>query len=113
VAAVADPTGLNPGNLTSVFDSNVMGFKVPWFECYHISITQVPSDSVIRVFLGVNLWTVAQLDTIGDWGPAQPMLLQPGEEVYVFTNSLIAVTPVPVVTAWFRYDTSFPYNPGH
>lgn len=110
--AAADDTGWNPGNLTAKFSAETLNMRMPFFELYHMALTDVPSNTTIRVYQGSRLYTVAQLDTIGDWDPSQPMLLSPGTEVYVLFNVLAAVTPAPIVTAWFRYDPMLPNNQG-
>lgn len=112
ITAAVDATGWNTGNLTGVFNAETIGHKMPYFELYHMAIVNVPSNTTVQVYQGIELYTVAQLDTIGDWDPSQPMLLSPGTEVYVLFNVLAAVTPAPIVTAWFRYDPMLPNNQG-
>lgn len=110
--AALDDTGWNAGNLTAKFPAEILNMKMPFFELYHMALTDVPSNTTVRVYQGSRLYTVAQLDTIGDWDPAQPMMLAPGTEVYVLFDVLSTVTPVPKVTAWFRYDPMLPNNAG-
>ena len=107
VTAAADTTNLNTGNLTANFSDAILGIKSPYFELYHLAIVNVPSNTTIKVYEGMQLYTVAQEQTIADWDPFQPMLLQPGQEIYICFNiptlgATAATTPV--VTAWFRRD---------
>jgi hypothetical protein len=112
VTATPDTTGWNTGALTAHFTADIVGYRMPYFELYHAAIVDVPSNTTVTVYQGRELYTVAQLDTIGDWDPAQPMNLAPGTEIYVCFTTLAAVTPAPTVTAWFRYDPTLPNNLG-
>jgi hypothetical protein len=110
VELAADKSGFNEGNLTFNFTNDVITAKPSQFELYHAAIPSgIPSGTLLTVYLGTQLFSVAQLESIGDWDPAQPMLLQPGQDVYACTNILIAdlPTPTPVMTCWFRYDSTF------
>lgn len=108
--ASADTTGRNPGNLTVVFLAQDLNIKISEFELYHVAMTGIPSNTVITVYQGQQLYTVAQLDTIGDWDPAQPMLLAPAQEIYMFFNIAATSTIIPAVTCWFRYDPMIGHN---
>jgi hypothetical protein len=48
--------------------------------------------------------------TGSEWDPSQPMLLIPSNELDLLWNIPTSNTTVPVVTAWFRFDTSIPAN---
>jgi hypothetical protein len=108
--AAADRTGRNTGNLTAAFLAADLNIKVSQFELYHMAMTGIPSNTVITVYQGQQLYTVAQLDTIGDWDPAQPMLLEPAQEIYLFFNIPAASTIIPIVTCWFRFDPMIGHN---
>lgn len=110
VHAVPDTTGRNPGNLTAQLAVADIASHISNFELYHLAITDIPSNTILKVALGLQLYTVAQLDQIGDWDPAQPMLLTPGQEVFFFFNIPSTSIVVPTVTAWLRYDTAIAYN---
>jgi hypothetical protein len=110
IVAVKDTSTLNAGNLTAALTQDVIAKKVSTFELYHVAITDVPSDTTLTLYVGQHVWSVAQLSTIGDWDPSQPMLLHPGDDVWFCFNKADGTTPVPKVTAWFRYDSAFPNN---
>lgn len=109
--AAADATTLNAGNLTAVFNDANMGINTTTFELYHLALLNIPSNTTVSVYLGMQLYTVAQLDTIGDWDPIQPMILQPGQDIYICFNIAAASATIPVVTAWFRYDPLIAHQP--
>jgi hypothetical protein len=103
VVAAKDLTGLNTGNWTNAFDQAVLGAKVPYFECHHISAVQVPGVSTLTAYIGLDIWSAVVLAGNAEWDPAQPMLLTPGDEVYFAWNKAASGAP-PVVTMWLRYD---------
>lgn len=106
VVAAADATGLNPGNYTFALTS--LPFHVAWFECYHMCIPgNLPSATTLTVTIGQRIYTVAQCEGIADYDPAQPILMAPGQDIYVLTNIPTSppLTNVPELTAWFRHDS--------
>jgi hypothetical protein len=110
--AAADLTGLNSGNWTNVFDHSVLGAKVPYFECYHISVTNVPALSTLTVFVGIDVFSAVLLAGDSEWDPAQPLPLTPDDDVYLCWNQAASGTP-PTATMWLRYDPAInPANPG-
>jgi hypothetical protein len=110
----ADTSNLNTGFVTAPFTIDVISIHVPVFECHHLTIPSgLPSGTVLNVYLGNQLYSAAQLDTIGDWDPAQPVLMTPGQELYVCLTNVTAAQlagATVTVTAWFRYDSLFPNN---
>ena len=110
VTAAKDNTGRNTGNWTNAFTAQSLGFFVSQYECYHMIVNSVPAGAQGSLFLGANAYgfTFPNAGTEGD--PAQPMLLNPGTDLNVFWNVAATGTPVPVVTAWFRYDPAVPGN---
>lgn len=107
VTAKADTTGQNPGNWTVVIDDAVINSTVPRYEMYHMYIsapTLVGQSTTAQVALNQALWDATLIGQLNSWDPAQPMLLQPGDTIYVYFNVPTTTTPAPVVTVWFRYE---------
>ena len=110
VKAVPDTTGMNQSNWTASFPPEVINANVPYFELYHFYV-QSPlvnaQQPAIQVALNQGLWDFNQQGGGNGWDPAQPMLMTPGDTLYFYFSVPTSVTPAPVVTAWFRYDTAF------
>lgn len=106
VKGVADPNGANPGNYTCVFDNSVINAKVSVFEMYHLYVTApliTGGETTATVALNGGYWDVTLTGQANGWDPAQPMLMQPGDTMYVYWNVPTSNTTPPTVTAWFRF----------
>ena len=110
VAAVPDLTGLNPGNLTTSFTAQALGFFVSQFECYHMVVTDVPSGAAGTVWLGARQYGFTFPNSGTEWDPSQPMLINPGTDLNILWSVAASSSPVPLTTAWFRYDPAVPGN---
>ena len=116
VASAADKTGLNPGNLTAVFDVNVFGIMPPLWEWFRCTIaTAVPGQTftpapctVLRNLKQPVSFTYPAGGT--EWDPVQPIPLRDGDELYFLWGLVSSSTPVPVVTLYARYDADVPAN---
>lgn len=109
VVAVADTTGQNTGNWTAMIDNSVISTNVPYFELYHLYIKSPVLSSAqtsAEVMLNQNFWDATLVAQLNSWDPSQPMLLTPGDTIYVLFDVPISETPAPIVYAWFRYDTA-------
>lgn len=107
VTAAADTTGQNTGNYTAVIDDAVIRATVPRYEMYHMYIqapTLVGQATTAQVTVNGGFWDATLIGQLNSWDPAQPMLLQPGDTIYVLFNVPTSNT-APVVTCWFRYET--------
>jgi hypothetical protein len=107
--ASTDETGRNTGNLTNALTGSFIGINVPEFECYHMTVTNVPSGGQATIYVNAQLYSFTFPFQGSEWDPAQPMLLRPGDEVDFFWN-IAAGGQAPVVTSFFRFDTSLPVN---
>lgn len=108
VVAAKDTTGLNTGNWTAVLDGAVITNTVPTFEMYHLYLTAptlIGTATTATVMLNLLHWDVTLIGQANSWDPAQPMLMQPGDTLYVLFNVPVTTTPAPTVAAWFRYET--------
>lgn len=111
--ALVDTTGLNtPGNYSNEFTASVLSFNVPFYECYHIVITNAPAAQAAQVWIGARQWGFTQPNNLGtEWAPPNGMLLTPGEEIYFLWNfAPSANLTIPMVTCWFRFDVDIPAN---
>jgi hypothetical protein len=108
--AAADTTGLNTGNLTNAFTTNIVAINVANFEMYHAVITNITPGSQATVRIGTALYSSTSPQGGSEYDPAQPMLLWPSQEIYFLWNIAASTTPVPMITCYFRYDPLLPGN---
>lgn len=108
--AAKDATGMNAGNYTNAFTSGVLGINVANYELYHIVVSNVPAGAQATLYIGARQWGFTNPNGGSEWDPAQPMLLNPSEEVYFFWNLASTGAVKPQVTCWFRYDPALPGN---
>lgn len=117
--SAADTTGLNPGNWTTAFTTNVLGTMPAIWEWYRgvvgaqqrgQTITPAPCD--IRVN---QLKPVTFTFPVGGsvFSPPQPPIFRQGDELWFFWQLAATVTPAPYVTLFLRYDASLPANRGY
>lgn len=107
VVATPDTSGDNPGNWTAVVDQSVISSTVPVMELYHMYLESpqlVGTPTTARVRLNASLWDATLIGQLNSWDPSQPMLLTPGDTVYVEFNVPISTTPAPLVVCWFRFQ---------
>lgn len=109
VKAAADTTGVNAGNYTAVFDSKVISITHPYFEMYHLYLTGPVlsgGSTTVDVALNGGYWETTLIGQRNAWDPQQPLLMQPGDTLYVYFNVPTTNTTIPTVTAWFRYQNT-------
>lgn len=105
-----DQTGRNPGNLTNALTSGFINITIAVFECYHINITAVPVGAAATVMRNGRQYSYTQPFGGSEWDPSQPMGLYAGDEIDFLWNVVSTTLPLPVVTAFFRYDADLPQN---
>lgn len=102
--AVKDPTGLNPGNWTNVFDVSVLGAKVSRYEVESITVRNIPGGlATVTVYVGTRVRSSALLGGNSEWDPSQPIRLTYSDDLYICWNAPASGTP-PEATVWLRYD---------
>jgi hypothetical protein len=109
LAASADTTGLNAGNLTNAFTPQQLNVTVGIFEVYHIVIQSGTPGATFTpapctVYLDGHPYTFTFPAGGTEWDPAQPMEVRNGQEVDFCWGLASTATPVPVVTLYMRYD---------
>lgn len=107
VKAAADTTGHNVGNYTAVIDTMIIPAQVPVYELYHIYLTAptlVGVPTTATVMLNTNFWDVTLIGQANSWDPSQPMLMRPGDTLFVLFNVPTSNATIPTVTAWFRFE---------
>jgi len=107
-----DQTGRNTGNLTNQLTSSFINIYIAVFECYHMVVDNVPVGAAAKILRNSRHYSFTQPFTGSEWDPAQPMGLFAGDEIDFLWNIVSTSTPLPVVTAYFRYDASLPQNQG-
>ena len=107
VVAAADTTGRNTGNYTAVFDGQIMGIQNPVFEMYHLFLTAPAlsgQSTIADVALNGYFWDTTLIGQRNSWDPSQPLLMTPGDTLYIFFNFPTSNATKPTATAWFRYS---------
>lgn len=105
VKAIKDTTGLNTGNYTCIFDDSVINASTPRFEMYHMYVeapSLVGQSTTAKVVMNTGSWDATLLGQLNSWDPSQPLLMTPGDTLYVLFNVPVPNATVPTVTAWFR-----------
>lgn len=105
-----DQTGRNTGNLTNQLTSSFINIYIAVFECYHMTVSNVPVGAAAVIMRNGRRYSYTQPFSGTEWDPAQPMGLFAGDEIDFLWNVLSTTTPLPIVTAFFRYDASLPQN---
>ncbi|TNC19060.1 hypothetical protein [Amycolatopsis alkalitolerans] len=101
--AEPDSTGDNTGNWTTVLSAADLGVQVPWYEIYRGVAERVAPGTALRVRIGSHPVSAVQLGEVGEWDPAQPPLIQKGQDVEFLWDAPATGTP-PRITIWLRYD---------
>lgn len=105
---VPDTTGQNTGNWTVSLEPADIGVTVSTFEMYHMFISAptlaADQQSSARVMLNQYFWDATLIAQLNSWDPSQPMLLTPGDTIYVLFDVPTEMTTPPTVTCWFRYQ---------
>ena len=112
VTAAADTTGLNAGNWTAVMA--LSGATISYlnvFECFKVTIDG-PIGFGLSWFIDSRKWSHTAQGWKNEWDPQQPAPCNSGQTFLFFFEAPTTATPVPTVTAWFRYDSSLPLNAG-
>ena len=116
VPSAADTTGVNGGQLTAAFTTNILGTMPAVFEWYRAIIaTSTPgglfTPAPASIYLNLRKPVTFTYPVGGtEWDPSQPILMRQGDELFFFWQLASGSTPVPVVTCFFRYDTTIPAN---
>jgi hypothetical protein len=105
-----DQTGRNTGNLTNSLTSSFINITIAVFECYHMNVTNVPLGAAAIVMRNGRQYSYTNPFAGSEWDPSQPMGLFAGDEIDFLWNVPTGTTPLPIVTAFFRYDASLAVN---
>lgn len=119
VLSVADTTGVNTGNLTAAFTSNVLGTMPAVFEWFRANIDTLtpgvqftPASCSIRLNIRKPVSSTFPVG-VTEWDPSQPIPMRQGDELFFFWQLASSSTPAPLVTCYFRYDDAIPANKGY
>lgn len=110
IAAVADTTGLNTGNLTTTIDLTSIGAAhVGQAEIYHMVTRNVPGGGQANIKWNENRDFGFVYPNVGSewWGECY---MRPGDSLQFFWNIASSSATIPTVTAWWRYDADLPEN---
>lgn len=102
-AAIADTTGMNIGNYTNAFTPDIISCNVPYFEIYHMVVTNVPVGARASLLVNNKPFGFTYPLFGSEWNPPQPLLMNPTDELD-FLWSIAASGQAPQVTLWLRYD---------
>jgi hypothetical protein len=101
--AATDTTGLNTGNYTNSFTPAALATNVPYFEIYHMIVSNVPIGANAQIVVNNKSWGFTNPLIGSEWDPSQPLLMNPTDEID-FLWSIAASGQAPLVTVWLRYD---------
>lgn len=109
IAAAADTTGQNAGNLTTVIDPSVITARVGHFNVWHMVLENLTLGAQARIVLNAY--------TFGGFGPATGsnrewwgnILMRPGDVLYFFWT-LASSAAKPKLTVYLAYDPLLPGN---
>jgi hypothetical protein len=73
-------------------------------------VSNVPIGARAVIMRNGRQYSYTQPFSGSEWDPAQPMGLFAGDEIDFLWNVSSSTTPLPIVTAFFRYDASLPQN---
>jgi hypothetical protein len=107
--AAPDQTGLNTGQLTNALTGSFIGMNVPQFECYHMTVRNVPGGGSATINVNSDLYSFTYPNLGAEWDPSQPLFLRPGDEIDFLWNIAVG-GQAPIVTAYFRFDITLPVN---
>ena len=111
INAVLDPTGLNTGNFTNVFDVRLLAAKVAYYEIYKVTVANGFSIVPLTWYQNADIWSSVTLSGGAEWDPVQPLQMTSQDETYFCWNKAFSGTiTAPTVTCWMRYDPAI--NPG-
>jgi hypothetical protein len=105
-----DQTGRNRGNLTNALTSSFINITIAVYECYHINVTNVPVGAAATIMRNGRQYSYTQPFGGSEWDPSQPMGLFAGDEIDFLWDVASGTMPLPVVTAYFRYDQDLAVN---
>jgi hypothetical protein len=89
------------GGWTITFDPQRLGIPQD-FEIYHMAITG-PAGSILAVYVNTVFYSTTSRGDINEWDPNFPLLVQRGQTVYMYWNSLQA--PAPTASIFCRQPT--------
>ena len=98
----ADTTGLNKGNFTDYFSSQLLDAKVAYYEIYSITITGLAVVATITGYVNGQVRTTAKLLGNAEWDPSQPILMRDGDDLALAWD--FGTGTAPSATVWLRYD---------
>lgn len=104
VIATADTTGLNTGNYTNAFSPAVINVNVPYFEIYHMVVTGAITTPQATIYINNKTYGFCYPNIGSEWNPAQPILLNPSDEIDFCWNLAAGGTGAPTVSIYLRYD---------
>ena len=110
--AVEDPTGLNTGNFTNVFDLAKLAAKVSFYEIYKVTVANGFPTVGLTWYQNSDVWSSVTLSGGAEWDPVQPLQMTPDDETYFcWAKAFNGATTPPLVTCWLRFDPAI--NPGY
>lgn len=107
VTGKADTTGLNPGNWTISFTTDILDVNVEQYQVYKMIVSTQATGTTFNVYVENKLWDVGIYGDLNSWDPQQPLIMRPGESLYFCYSDPVSDGTPPVSTIWLRYDTNF------
>lgn len=105
ITGAADTTGLNTGNWTVSFTTDILSCTVPEFEIYKI-VVKGAANTTFDVYVENKQWDTAIYGQLNSWDPQQPLVMRPGQSLFFLYSDPVTDNTPPVITIWMRYDSS-------
>lgn len=105
ITGAADTTGLNTGNWTVSFTTDILNCNVPEFEVYKI-VVKGAANTTFDVYVENKQWDTAIYGQLNSWDPQQPLVMRPGQSLFFLYSDPVTDNTPPVITIWMRYDSS-------
>lgn len=105
ITGTADTTGLNTGNWTVSFTTDILNCNVPEFEVYKIVVKGAPGTT-FNVYVENKQWDTAVYGQQNSWDPQQPLVMRPGQSLFFLYSDPVSDNTPPVITIWMRYDST-------
>lgn len=103
VIGAADTTGLNTGNWTIAFTTDILSVNVSQYEVYKMVVEGAPATT-FDVFVENKKWDTAIYGTKNSWDPQQPLIMRPGESIFFTYSDPVSDGNPPNAIIWLRYD---------
>lgn len=112
IAAAADTSGQNTGNLTTTFIPTQKGLRLSQFVIYHMVLTNLTLGAQATIKLNADDYSGFGPATAGQREWFGTLYMKSSDELRFYWNLASSTTPVPTLTCYIIYDPELPGNAG-